>query len=270
MGDRRESRRLTCEEAEGLVVDVITGNIGEVHRSRLDGHLADCDRCRQARTELESIWTALAEVPDAVAAPDLTERFRQRLASSSRPEALSAFEQATGESAPEPVDRGARGGWGRTPATLAAGVVLGFLAANVVASRGAPPPSTGPSGPGVSASTEAPAGQFLLLLREPPEGIQPEGLAPAELVAEYAAWAGDLAAEGSLVAAEKLADDGRVIAATDGLATALGGPVPELISGFFHVRAESYEAAVRAARASPHLQYGGTIEIRAIEPAGGE
>ena len=270
MGDRREQDRLGCEEAEGLVVDALTGNIDEADRSRLDEHLVDCGRCRQAQKESASVWTALLEVPGAVVAPDLTERFGRHLALSSQSGASSPVAPADDDGAAEGPGRRLAKHWGRMPATLAAGVVLGFLAANALPFGGGPPGPTEPEAPGMAASAEAPESQFLFLLREPPEGLQPEGRAPAELVAEYAAWAGELAAEGSLVTAEKLADDGRVIATADGSPAALGGPVPERISGFFHVRAESYEAAARTARASPHVLYGGTIEIREIEPTGGE
>ena len=35
--------------------------------------------------------------------------------------------------------------------------------------------------------------------------------------------------------------------------------------GYFLIQAESYEEAVRVARQSPHIAYGGTIEVREIE-----
>ena len=51
----------------------------------------------------------------------------------------------------------------------------------------------------------------------------------------------------------------------------LDGPfseTKELVGGFYLVRADSYEAATALADDSPHLRYGGTIEIREIEPTG--
>jgi hypothetical protein len=37
------------------------------------------------------------------------------------------------------------------------------------------------------------------------------------------------------------------------------------VEGFFLVKAESYDQAVALARGHPHVAYGGTIEVRAVE-----
>ena len=97
------------------------------------------------------------------------------------------------------------------------------------------------------------------------------GSSPAEIVQEYTAWARRLEDSRSLVLADKLGDDARVIEPSG----AVGGAVPVssplvsgdlgVITGFFIVRASSYEEAQRIAAASPHVAHGGRIIIRRID-----
>jgi hypothetical protein len=83
------------------------------------------------------------------------------------------------------------------------------------------------------------------------------------LTAEYRAWAGALANEGILVAAEKLKhDNGRWVS---DLAPPEDNPRTLALMGYFLIQAENYEEAVSVARESPHIAYGGTIEVREIE-----
>jgi hypothetical protein len=102
---------------------------------------------------------------------------------------------------------------------------------------------------------------WLILLREPSGAplVETGSAAERAMVAEYGAWAGELARQGKLVSAEKLADP----------VTWLPGPgAPEAtsVTGFFLVRAATAAEAERIARASPHIQHGGTIELRPIDP----
>ena len=93
-------------------------------------------------------------------------------------------------------------------------------------------------------------GQFALLLYEPEsfDTTRPH----AELAAEYGAWARSLGTR--FVAGEALGDQ-RV----------LGGVVgDEVPTGYFVVRASSWEEAMRIAEACPHLRHGGTVAVRAI------
>lgn len=83
------------------------------------------------------------------------------------------------------------------------------------------------------------------------------------LVQEYRAWAASLANEGRLVGANKLTDEpGRWISAFAAVETRTGSDV----SGYFLVSASGYEEAMEIARSSPHIKYGGTFEIRQIDP----
>jgi hypothetical protein len=54
----------------------------------------------------------------------------------------------------------------------------------------------------------------------------------------------------------------------NGKAAATDGPYSETkewLGGFFLVEAPNYNAAVEIARQCPHLEYGGTIEVREID-----
>ncbi len=138
-------------------------------------------------------------------------------------------------------------------AAVFAGLVLGlgFWVGRV--SAAAP---TGPEGP-----------RYLLLLREAADDRPPPEVLATQ-VAEYTAWARELAARGHLVAAEKLRADARWLRAVDGEVTVARDRTPETprhIGGFFLITAASRADAERLARGSPHLRYGGTIEFRVVD-----
>lgn len=127
-------------------------------------------------------------------------------------------------------------------ALLAAALVLGFVAgrANV-------------SSPGGDA-------RYLLLLYE--DSRYRDDRPVAEIVGEYARWADSLRRRGALVLGEKLAS-ATVTLHREGATESTGDP--GLATGFFIVRAESDGQARAIAETSPHLRYGGRIELRAIE-----
>lgn len=108
-----------------------------------------------------------------------------------------------------------------------------------------------------SASVTLTGDKYLLLLY----GAGTIGTAdePARF-AEYSAWAGRLAAEGKLDAAERLGLGARV-AGPD--LPALGAAPPPL--GFFLVRAASFDEAAALAAECPHTKHGGTVVVRKVE-----
>lgn len=140
-------------------------------------------------------------------------------------------------------------------------------AAGAAGPGGAPGPS-GAARPGEEGGAADPsADRYLLLLYESPERLEIPEEETARLVAEYGAWAAEQQREGALLAGEKLADDGLVLVEDDGLQVTRepGAGAARVLSGFFLVRAESYEEARRIAESCPHLDHGGQIEIRRIE-----
>jgi hypothetical protein len=62
-------------------------------------------------------------------------------------------------------------------------------------------------------------------------------------------------------------DAGRVIRTNGAEARATDGPyseTKEVLGGYYTIEAASYEEAVKQAMGIPHLQYGGTVEVRHV------
>jgi hypothetical protein len=113
--------------------------------------------------------------------------------------------------------------------------------------------------------------QFMLLLHEDPATSRT--MSPDEMqrvIERYVQWSDGLAARGSLVRGEKLADDGgrHVRRRTGGGAPAVtDGPYTEgkeVVAGYFVVEAADYDGAVALAAGCPHLA-GGWIEVRRVD-----
>lgn len=112
--------------------------------------------------------------------------------------------------------------------------------------------------------------RYLLLLHESTTGM--EGLGPDEIqqvIARYTAWADAMRAKGKLLGGEKLKDDaGRVMTKRAREVVVKNGPYAEtreVIGGYFMLAAASYEEACELSRSCPHLELGGTIELREVE-----
>lgn len=104
--------------------------------------------------------------------------------------------------------------------------------------------------------------QYLLLIRDTEavgQAIEEHGI--DAIVEEYGGWAGSLAQEGRLVAAEKLTDAPRWVGDA--------APSSSNISGFFLITAASEAEALEIARQSPHARYGGVLEVREVDPTEG-
>lgn len=84
---------------------------------------------------------------------------------------------------------------------------------------------------------------------------------------EYAAWADSLSASGAVELGGELLPREITIAAA-GAAPEQDGPARDSlgrwIGGFLVIRASNSAEALRIARSSPHLRYGGTIGVRAV------
>ncbi len=146
------------------------------------------------------------------------------------------------------------GGPGRWAAALAAGTLL-FVAGMAVERAGRPVP------------VDSGSPRFMLLLHEDENyDAAPAGHAP-ERVEEYRQWARGLAQAGHFVTGEKLEAGGSVLlpGRAGGGVSSSALPAGDSVAGFFIISADSYEAAVAAARGCPHLLHGGRIEIRPID-----
>ena len=107
--------------------------------------------------------------------------------------------------------------------------------------------------------------QYMLLLYDDPSGwekLSPEQMQKA--IEKYMAWT----KKPFMVDSKRLAGDpGRVIRAQGGHPRATDGPyseTKEVLGGFYTIEAASYEEAVQRALDHPHLEYGGTVEVRQL------
>jgi|SRR5947209_1445960 len=107
--------------------------------------------------------------------------------------------------------------------------------------------------------------QYILLLHHDPSGfgkLTPEQQRAAEL--KYREW---ITRPGTVDAKRLGNDAGRVVRPVDGTAQVLDGPYSETkeqLAGFYVIEAGSYEEAVEITKGHPHVQFGGTVEVRQL------
>ena len=112
--------------------------------------------------------------------------------------------------------------------------------------------------------------KYMLLLHDDPTTftkISPEDM--QKVVQKYIAWGKSLRERGIHKGSDKLTDQpGRVMRNNGGQVRVTDGPYSEskeVLAGYYIVEASSYDQAVEYARDCPHLEYGGTIEVREIQ-----
>jgi hypothetical protein len=115
-------------------------------------------------------------------------------------------------------------------------------------------------GGGPEAVTSSDATTFMLLVRGDERMQAP--VSGDALVREYMDWASSLRERGRLVGANKLMDEPGRWVSTAAAETRLASDV----SGYFLITAADYDEAIRIAEDSPHIRYGGTFEIRRVDP----
>jgi hypothetical protein len=105
--------------------------------------------------------------------------------------------------------------------------------------------------------------KYMLLLYDNPTDwtkLSPEEMQKA--IEKYMAWTKKPFAVDSL----RLANDaGRVLRSQGGNVRVNDGPyseTKEVLGGYYTIEAANYDEAVERARQHPHLEYGGTIEVR--------
>ncbi len=204
-------------------------------------HMQLCAACRADIEQTESLWNRLVVLPIPRPTPATTEQIAAAL--------QSAAQNNRQEKTSVKVS------W--LAAALLAGVLLGGAAGMKLK------PAADSAPPNESGST------FLLLLHESTQAQPAVSAAQMDsIVGEYRAWATRLREEQKLVGAEKLRDEaGRWLDPAGKLTVSAPD---EHVSGYFVIRASDYDSAVAIARESPHLKYGGTIEVRAIQDTSGQ
>lgn len=107
--------------------------------------------------------------------------------------------------------------------------------------------------------------QYMLLLYDDPSGwakLSPEEMQQA--IEKYMAWTKKPFTRDS----KRLAQDaGRVIRSNAGKPKATDGPyseTKEILGGYYTIEAANYDEAVKLALGHPHVEYGGTVEVRQV------
>ena len=107
--------------------------------------------------------------------------------------------------------------------------------------------------------------QFMLLLYDDPtrfSRMSPEEMQKA--TEKYMAWSKmPFTRDGKRLGL----DAGKVLRPNGGRPTATDGPyseTKEVLGGYYTIEAANYDEAVQQSLAHPHLEYGGTIEVRQV------
>lgn len=108
--------------------------------------------------------------------------------------------------------------------------------------------------------------RFMLLLYDDPAGMQ--NVSPEEMqkaIEKYMAWT----KKPFTVDSKRLAEDvGRVIRSErGGKPRVADGPyseTKEVLAGYYTIEAANYDEAVQRALDHPHLEHGGTVEVRQL------
>jgi hypothetical protein len=107
--------------------------------------------------------------------------------------------------------------------------------------------------------------KIMLLLYDDPSGwhkLSPEEMQTA--TEKYMAW---VHKPFTVDSGRLAADPGRVMRASKGQVRTTDGPyseTKEVLGGYYTIEAANYDAAVALAKDHPHLEYGGTIEVRQV------
>jgi hypothetical protein len=113
-------------------------------------------------------------------------------------------------------------------------------------------------------STPSPISEYLLLFRNTSwhKDLSPEEI--QQNMARFTAWFERLSNEGKFKGGGPLMHDGKIIARRNAVTDGPFAESKEAIAGFFIIQADSLEQAVEIANGCPGLQFGQTVEVRAI------
>ena len=254
---------MECERVREEFVDRLTGSIDPDRGREIDAHLSGCAACRAETERLRAMWEELGSLRPPATSGAAGRRVERLVDTRSRAATLSAA-NAAGTTRASLVPRAALGA-----TMVAASLLVGLL----VGRRSATPAREMREPAVASSTTGTPTKERYLLLLEGPARTQPTDVAPtaadiaatSAIVAEYRAWAGRLRSSGALVLAEKLTDAPLVIHARDGVIRPVRSSADE-VGGFFLIQVADSAEADRIVRECPHLKYGGTVQLRKIQP----
>ena len=246
---------MECERVREDFIEQLTGTLDRQRSRAIDEHIAGCAACRAETSRMRELWTELGTLRVPASGGAAT-RVGRLIGARSR----GATTHTVAQSRKQLLRKVEISGLALA-ASLYAGVIVGRRTAN---DRDA--------GPAVVTPTAPQKEKYVLLLHGPartrpttPQQAAADSATERALVAEYGAWARRLAAEGSLVMAEKLADEPLTMLVANGSVDVPRNTADEL-GGFFLIQAADSAEAYRIARECPHLKHGGTVQLRRIEP----
>jgi hypothetical protein len=116
--------------------------------------------------------------------------------------------------------------------------------------------------------------KYMLLLHDDTSSfaaLSPEDI--QQVIQKYVEWGNRLRAAGIIVDGQKLTGEpGKVVRKKSGQMRVTDGPyseTKEVLGGYYTIVADSYAQAVERSKDCPHLEYGGTIELRQVDNMGG-
>jgi hypothetical protein len=249
-----------CNDVTQLLPDFLYDELDSDQRRRVEEHLSTCSRCTEEVVGLRNTMHAL----DGWRAVEGRDDFREWI--------VKAQEGSRRLSR-------RRSGFAGLLLPTAVGAVAALLFFSVLTWVGTTVERRGETlaisygreaADAISLPSNEDGSQYLLLLHEDARSmVADDSQEQSRLVSEYAAWATRLGAQGMLIAGEKLVNaDGRFVRIEDGSAVVTAARrrhEDDSITGFFHIRADSWEQALALTRGCPHLKYGNTIELREID-----
>jgi hypothetical protein len=220
---------MSCERARELIIDALVEPLDAEQAAELNEHLVACEACAAEAAGYGDLWQQLGAAVIPEPATDGLERLQARV---------------DAEFGDKP--QGANRGWAASLRKAAAVVLLVGLGAALAVGFDALRQPAGPE--------PAPGDRYLLILtatNEPPEQT-------AQFGREMSTWVGSLLQQG-------IAESFQGVSASTPDATPPGGPLmTDDILALMIIRASSPAEARRIALQAPSLQYGGLVEIRAI------
>ncbi len=231
---------MSCERARELMIDALVEPLDNAQLEELQQHVAGCESCAAEMADYQELWQRL----ETVAIPEPTPGGLERLQQEVQKEFGGEF--ASAKPGTRPALAAPFGLMQRIAAAIVligVGAVLTIGLENYLGDVGI-----------VETPTDDRA-RYLLIMTETQEG--PELAAQVE--SEVQDWIAGLIEQGIMESGMGLADV-PLVGGPTGI-TLLNGPV----TGFIVIRAADNQEARRIAVASPVIDYGGFVEIHAID-----
>lgn len=105
--------------------------------------------------------------------------------------------------------------------------------------------------------------KYVLLIHDDPNRTE-------DLTPEYMTFTQSILESGEMLGGDKLEgpETATSVRVRDGRTTTTDGPfveTKEVLGGYYIIEAASYDQAIERSRDCPHLEYGGTIEVRQVD-----